>query len=52
MLGGEVTEGYMREVTDEMQVANDRQPRRRWRELHLVGEFVAVAAAAAATTAA
>jgi hypothetical protein len=49
MLGSEVTEGYMRELTDAVQVANDRQPRWRWRELHLV---VAVVVAAAAATAA
>jgi len=47
MLGGEVTEGDVREVADEVKVADDGQPRRRRRKLLLV-----VVAAAAAMTAA
>jgi hypothetical protein len=49
MLGGEVTEGDVREVAaDEVKVADDGKPRRRRRKLLLL--LLVVAAAAAAMT--
>jgi len=52
MLGGEVTEGDVREVADEVKVADDGQPQRRRQVLSLGRSVVIAAPAAAATVAA
>jgi hypothetical protein len=48
MLGGEVTEGDVREVADEVKVADDGQPWRRRQVLSLCRSVVIAAAAATA----